>query len=83
MLNRSSFAPNARGLGKLRQVVAAVRPAAAVGRPAPRRAARRSGKEAEGVLFLAAILVAVCAYVLLLDRLGIPPAVVADLPLVD
>ena len=61
-----------------------MKPAASIGRPAPRRRpGRRLGEEAGSVLLLAAILVAVCAYMLLMDRLGVPSAVVTDLPLVD
>ena len=78
MLNRSSLAPNARDLGKFWRAVAAMRPA-----PPRRWPGLRLGKEAEGILLLAAILVVVCAYVLLMDHLGIPPAAVTDLPLVD
>ena len=51
-------------------------------RPAPRRPGRRLRRETEGVLLLAAILAAACAY-LLVDRLGIPPAAMTDFPLVD
>ena len=84
MLNHPGFAPNSRDLGKFWRVVAAMKPAAPTERPAlRRRPGRRLGEGARGVLLLAAILVAACAYVLLLDRLGIPLAVATDLPLVD
>ena len=69
MLNRSSHVPNARGLGKLRELVEAMKPAASLQR--------------QGLLLLAALLVAVCAYLLLLDRLGVPPAAMTDFPTVD
>ena len=78
MLNRSGLVPHARDLGRFWQAVAAIKPAARRRWPG-----RRLGKEAESVLLLAAILVAVCAYVLLMDRLGVPPAAVTDLSLVD
>lgn len=78
MLNRSSLVPKPRGPGKFWQAVAAMKPVAPMGRPG-----RRLGGEAGGVLLLAAILVAVCAYVLLMDRLGVPSAAMTDLPLVD
>ena len=84
MLNRSIRVPNARGLGKFRQVVEAMKLAASMERAAPRRRpGRRLREETEGVLLLAAILAAVCAYLLLLDRLGVPPAAMTDFPLVD
>ena len=84
MLNRSSLVPHARGLGKLRQVVAAMKSAALMERSAPRRwPGRRWGEEAGSVLLLAAILVTACAYLLLMDLLGVSPAVATDLPLAD
>ena len=84
MLNRSSHLPNAGDLGKLRQVVEAIKPVVSTKRPALRRGpGRRLRDEAKGALLLAAILVVVCAYLLLLDRLGVPPAAMTDFPLVD
>ncbi len=84
MLNRSSPVPNARGLGRFRQVAEAMKPATSMQRPALRRwPGRRLREEAEGVLLMVAILVAVCAFLLLLDRLGVPPAAMTDFPLVD
>lgn len=84
MLNRSSHLPDARDLGTLRRVLDAMKPAALMERAAPpRRPGRRVRDGAKGVLLLAAVLVAVCAYLLLLDRLGVPPAAMTDFPLVD
>ena len=84
MLNRSSLVPNPRNPGTFWQALAAMKPAAPVERPAPRRRpGRRLGEEAGGVLLLAAILVAVCAYMLLMDRFGVSLAVVADMLLAD
>lgn len=84
MLNRASHLPNAGGLGKLRQVVEAMKPAASREQAALRRGpGRRLPDEAKGVLLLTAILAVVCAYLLLLDRLGVPPAAMTDFPLID
>ena len=41
------------------------------------------GEAATGVLLLLAILAVVCAYLLLLDHLGVPPAAMTDFPLID
>ena len=84
MLNRSSHLPNASDLGKLRRVVEAMKPAVSRGQAALRpEPGRRLRDETKGILLLAAILVVVCAYLLLLDRLGVPLAAMTDFPLVD
>lgn len=62
----------------------AMRPAAPLKQaPLRRWPGRRPGKAAEGIPLLAVILVAVCAYLLLLDRLGVSPAATTDFPFVD
>lgn len=84
MLSHSSRTSTARGFGKSRSIVEAMRPAAPVERAAPwRRLGLRLGETAEGVLLLAVILAVACAYLLLLDHLGVPPAIVVEFPLVD
>lgn len=83
MLNRSRV-PKARSPGKFRQAVEAMRPAAPTGRAAlRRRPGRLRGEAAGGILRLALVLAAVCAFLLLMDRLGVSPATVADFPLAD
>ncbi len=84
MLNRSNHLPNASDLGRLRQIVEAMKPSASRRQAAWRwRPGRRLPDEAKGVLLLMATLVAVCTYLLLLDRLGVPPSAMTDFPLVD
>ena len=84
MLNHSSYPAKARGPNKFRDAVEAMRPAAPITWTAPRRwPGPRLGEAARGVLLLLAILAAVCAYLLLLDHLGVPPAAMTDFPLVD
>ncbi len=84
--------PEMQGQGKaqdraslrLQAIVETMRPVASIRRAALRRwPGPRLGEAAGGVLLLAMILVAVCAYLLLLDFLGISPGAVTDFPLVD
>ncbi len=84
MLNHSSHPAKDRGLGRLRDALAAMGPAAPVRRFAPRRwPGPRLGGAATRVLLLLAILAGVCAWLLLLDHLGVPSAAVTDFPLID
>ncbi len=65
-------------------IVEAMRSAPSVKRARLRRwPGPRWGEAASGVLLLAVILVAVCAYLLLLDSIGISPGAIADFPLID
>ena len=82
MLNHSSHP--AHGFGRLRNALGAMRLLASVRRTAPRRwPGPRLGETATGVLLLLAILAGVCACLLLLDHLGVPPAATTDFPLID
>ena len=84
MLNHSSHLAGDRGLRRIRDVVDAARPGAPTMRAAPRRwPGPWLGEAATGVLLLLAILAVVCAYLLLLDHLGVPPAAMTDFPLID
>ena len=84
MLNHSSRPAKDRGLGRGRDAMEALRPAPPIRWPAPRRwPGPRLGEAAAAVLFLVAMLAAVCAYLLLLDHLGVPPAALTDFPLID
>ena len=84
MLNHSSHLARGRSLRRVWDVVDAARPGAPTLRAAPRRwPGPRPGEAATGVLLLLAILAAVCAYLWLLDHLGVPPAAMTDFPLID
>ena len=84
MLNHSSRTAKDHGPGRFRDAMEAMRPAAPIKWAAPRRwPGSRLGEAATGILLLMAILAAVCAFLLLLDRLGVPPAAMTDFPLID
>ena len=85
MLNHWSRAPKSHGLGRFRDSMDAVAPVASVVRAVLRRRppGSRAGEAAGGILRLAVILAAVCAYLLLLDHLGVRPAATMDFPFID
>ncbi len=65
---------------RLQAIVETMRPVSSIKRAALRRwPGSRLGEAAGGVLLLAVILIAVCAYLLLLDSLGISPGAITEL----
>ena len=73
-----------RAFLRLQAIVETMRPAAPVKRAALRRwPGFWLGEAAGGFLLLAVILVAVCAYLLLLDAHGINPGTITEFPLID
>ena len=83
MLNHPSRSAKAGGHGNLRDAMEVLRPVVPVQRATPWRRPVRLGETAAGVLLLLAILAAACAFLLLLDRLGVPPAATTDFPRID
>ena len=84
MLNHSSHAAKAGGPRTFRDAMKAMRPARPIIWTPPRRwPGPRLGEAATGILLLLAILAAVCAYLLLLDHLGVSPEALTDFPLID
>ena len=77
-------AEQVRRSSRLRAAVEALRPVPPARRIPPRRwPGPRLSEASRGILLLAAILAAPCAFLLLLDALGIPPGTVMEFPLVD
>ena len=73
-----------RRSSRLWATVEAMRPVPPARRIARRRwPGPRMGEASRGILLLAAILAATCAYLLLLDALAIAPGTVMEFPLVD
>ena len=84
MLNQSSHPVKVVAPVKFRDAMELLRPAAPITWTAPRRwPGPRLGEAARGILLLLLILAGTCAYLLLLDHLGVSPAVVTDFPLID